>query len=106
MADQPAGRCIRNVANDICNPVAENQSYLCIQKRTNKNAKICLKIIIITENRKSENGKQKAAIAIATKGTMSIITTRMPAIATAIAIATKGIVTTTKSRRAASWRSL
>lgn len=48
MAYQPAGKCIRNGANDICNPVAKNQSYLCIQKRTNKNTKICLKITIIT----------------------------------------------------------
>ena len=108
----------RTGTDNICNSVAETQSYLCIQKRTNKNTKICLKIIIITQKRKAESGKRKAAIATATKGTTSItITTTMLAIATAtkgttttsitttmpaIATATKGIVTTTKSRHAAS----
>lgn len=121
MAYQSAGSCIRNGASDICNSVAETQSYLCIQKRTNKNTKICLKIIIITQKRKAESGKRKAsiatkdtkiiiiittkmpAIATATKGTMNIIITTMPV--TAIATATKGIVTTTRSRRVASWQS-
>jgi len=115
MAYQPAGSCIRNGADNICNSVAETQSYLCIQKRTNKNTKICLKIIIITQKRKAESGKRKASIA--TKGTTIIIITTMPTIATAtkgtmniiitttmpaIATATKDIVTTTKSRRVAS----
>ncbi len=75
---------VEGASYDICNPVAENQSYLCIQNETNKSTKICLIITTISTN-------------IAPAKTRTTSTTTNIATATNTSITTKGTSITTST---------